>query len=154
MRRESYTLESMPTVVDRWCSHLGLNVKALFEASGDEAAFPNRMKLEGPDTPWLMSNRGQALDALQYLLHEAQGERDSEKLVYLDVQSFRLFRMKELQSMAVMAAKKARETGSYTFSPLSPRERRWVHLTIDTEPDLATESEGVGHFKTLKVFRK
>jgi predicted RNA-binding protein Jag len=112
------------------------------------------MVLDGPDTQWLMPSKAQALDALQFLLHEAQGERDEAKLVYLDVQGFRLFRMKELKAMTAMAAQKARSLGSFSFSSLSPRERRWVHLLIAREADLVSESEGTGTFKTLKVSRK
>ena len=109
--------------------------------------------LEGPDAAALLAHRGQALDALQFLLHEAQGERDEDRLVYLDVQGYRLFRMKELQAMAALAAEKARTLGSFTLGSLNPRERRWVHLTIAKEPGLTTESEGTGAIKALTVKR-
>jgi spoIIIJ-associated protein len=154
MRKATASLETLPELVLRWCQDLGLNITARFEPSGDEELFPNRLVLTGPDAQWLLPNKGQALDALQFLLHEAQGEREDGKLAYLDVQAFRLFRMTELKAMAAMAAKKTRELGSFTFNSLSPRERRWIHLVLGREPDLATESEGEGHFKTLKVTRK
>ncbi len=154
MRKAAIALESLPELMVQWCKDLGLNVSAKFESSGDEELFPNRLKLEGADTQWLLGGKGQALDSLQFLLHEAQGERDESRLAYLDVQSFRLFRMVELKAMTALAAQKARAMGSYTFTSLSPRERRWVHLIAAREPDLSTESEGDGHFKTLKVIRK
>lgn len=154
MRKAAESLESLPEVVTRWCQFLGLGVTAKFEPSGDEELFPNRLVLGGPDAQWLLPGKGQALDALQFLLHEAQGEREEGKLAYLDVQTFRLFRMVELKAMADLAARKTRETGSFAFSTLSPRERRWIHLILGREPDLATASEGEGHFKVLKVTRK
>jgi predicted RNA-binding protein Jag len=154
MRKASVTLEALPELIVRWCGALGLKVSFKAEPSGDEELFPNRLVLEGADAQWLLANKGQALDSLQFLLHEAQGERDEAKLVHLDVQSFRLFRMKELKAMADMAAQKARSFGSHAFSSLSPRERRWVHLIIARESDLMSESEGTGTFKTLKVIRK
>lgn len=154
MRKVAVTLEALPELTSRWCEELGLTVSAKFEPSGDEELFPNRLVLAGPDAKWLLPNKGQALDALQFLLHEAQGEREDAKLAYLDVQAFRLFRMTELKAMAAMAAQKTRELGSFTFTSLSPRERRWIHLVLGREPDLATASEGEGHFKTLKVTRK
>ncbi|HPS68046.1 MAG TPA: hypothetical protein PLA48_09345 [Holophaga sp.] len=154
MRKAAESLESLPEVVTRWCQFLGLGVTAKFEPSGDEELFPNRLVLGGPDAQWLLPGKGQALDALQFLLHEAQGEREEGKLAYLDVQAFRLFRMVELKAMADLAARKTRETGSFAFSTLSPRERRWIHLILGREPDLATASEGEGHFKVLKVTRK
>lgn len=154
MRKAAVNLDALPELATRWCQGLGLNVTAKFEPSGDEELFPNRLVLTGPDAQWLMPNKGQALDALQFLLHEVQGSREDGKLAYLDVQTFRLFRMVELKAMAAMAAKKARELGSFTLHSLSPRERRWIHLVLGREPDLATESEGDGHFKTLKVSHK
>lgn len=154
MRKHTVTLEVLPEMAQRWCAQLGLNVKASYQPSGDEELFPNRLVLQGEDAQWLLANKGQALDALQFLLHEAQGEREDSRLAYLDVQGFRLFRMVEVKAMAQMAARKARELGSWTFASLSPRERRWVHLVTAHEADLASESEGTGTFKALKVFRK
>ena len=151
MRKTSLPLDQAPELVVRWCQHLGLKVNASFAPSGDEELFPNRLVLEGPDASWLAGNKGQALDALQFLVHEAQGEREESRLAYLDVQSFRLFRMKEIIAMAGFAAEKARALGSYTFSSLSPRERRWVHMVLSRQPGFTTESEGTGTFKSLKV---
>jgi predicted RNA-binding protein Jag len=153
MRKSGLPLEQAPERVTRWCATLGLKVNAAFGPSGDEALFPNRLVLSGPDASWLAANKGQALDALQFLLHEAQGERDEARLAYLDVESFRLFRMKEIIAMAAFAAEKAKAFGSYTFSSLSPRERRWVHMVLSRQPGFATESEGTGTYKALKVTR-
>ena len=153
MRKSSLPLEQAPELVTRWCQALGLKVNAAFAPSGDEALFPNRLVLDGPDAAWLAANKGQGLDALQFLLHEAQGERDEARLAYLDVESFRLFRMKEIVAMAGFAAEKAQAYGSYTFTSLSPRERRWLHMVLSRKPGFATESEGTGTYKALKVTR-
>lgn len=154
MRKASLKLEEIPEKVALWCGQLGLKVQARFEGSGDEELFPHRLVLEGDGASTLAANRGAGLDALQYLVHEAQGLRDEGQLCYLDAQGMRLFRMKELKAMAQHAAAKARDLGLFTFSSLTPRERRWIHLTIAREADLTTESEGVGTHKALKVLRK
>jgi predicted RNA-binding protein Jag len=152
--RKAVPLDSLPEVVTRWCAGLGLAVSAHFEPSGDEELFPHRLVLEGADAQQLLVNKGQALDALQFLLHEAQGERDETKLAYLDVQAFRLFRMRELKAMADFASQRALALGRYQLSSLSSRERRWIHLVIARNPVLASESEGTGNFKTLTVFKR
>ncbi len=153
MRKSAIPLDRVPEKVVQWAALLGFNVDAAFQPSGDEALFPNRVLIKGDDTAWLAANKGAAIDAMQFLLHEAQGEREDSKLAYLDPQGTRLFRMKELKAMAAFAADKAKELGSFALSGLTPRERRWVHLTISQLPGLSTESEGIGHIKTLKVFR-
>jgi predicted RNA-binding protein Jag len=152
--REAVSLETLPELTKNWCEQLGFKVNVRNQPSGDEELFPNRMVIEGADAQWLLTNRGLALDALQFLVHEAQGEREEVRLAYLDVQAVRLFRMKEVQAMAAMAAQKARQTGSYMFASLSPRERRWMHLTVAREDGLSTESEGTGIMKSLKVLKK
>ncbi len=153
MRESRLALEAVPEQVTRWAGQLGLKVDAAFEPSGDDALFPNRVLVKGADASWLAANKGAAIDALQFLIHEAQGEREDGKLAYLDPQGTRLFRMKELKAMAAFAVEKAQELGTYALSGLTPRERRWVHLTISQQPGFSTESEGIGHIKTLKVFK-
>ncbi len=153
MRKATLALDAVPGKVAQWAGQLGLKVDAAFEPSGDEALFPNRILVKGEDATWLAANKGAAIDALQFLVHEAQGEREDSRLAYLDPQGTRLFRMKELKAMAAFAADKAKDLGSYALSGLTPRERRWVHLTISKVPGLSSESEGIGHIKTLKVFR-
>ncbi len=154
MRKAGVSLESVPELITRWGGHLGLALEARSAPSGDEEAFPNRLAIAGPDAPLLAANRGAALDALQFLVHEAQGEREDQKLAYLDVKGARLFRMQEVMAMGQFAAQKARELGSHTLGALSARERRWVHLVVSREAGLGTESEGTGTFKPVKVFRK
>lgn len=155
MRKRGVKLETLPDLVSTWTGLLGLDVKAAFEPSGNDKLFPNRIVVSGPDVDVLKANRGHALDALQHLVHEMQSERDEDKLAYLDADGMRLFRMREVLAMAHMAAAKARDLGSYTFGAMSPRERRWIHISIkDSGDDLTTESEGTGHFKPVKVFRK
>ena len=153
MRKATLALDTVPEKVVHWAGQLGFKVEAAFEPSGDEALFPNRVLVKGEDASWLGANKGAVLDAMQFLVHEAQGEREDTRLAYLDPLGTRLFRMKELKAMATFAADKARDLGSFTLSGLTPRERRWVHLTTSQVPGLSTESEGVGHIKTLKVFR-
>ncbi len=153
MRRRTQ-LEELPGLVERWTQALGLKVGTRYQDSGDAELFPNRMVLEGPDAALFAEGRGAALDALQFLLHEAQGEREDARLVYLDVHGQRLFRMREIASMADFAASRARELGRHTFKSLTPRERRWVHLVIARTPDLRSESEGTGTLKSLTILKK
>lgn len=154
MKRARVSLEDSPSLIEAWMGQLGLAIQAAPAPSGDEAAFPNRIELRGEDASRLGANKGQALDALQHLLQEWVGEHEEAKQPFLDAGSLRLSRMKELKAMARFAADKARELGGYTFAPLSPRERRWIHMEISAMGGLETESEGTGHFKALKVFQK
>ena len=117
MRKSGASLESVPELIARWGGHLGLALEARFAPSGDEEAFPNRLAISGADATLLGTNRGVALDALQFLVHEAQGEREDQKLAYLDVKGARLFRMQEVMAMGQFAAERA---GSWAATPWAP----------------------------------
>lgn len=154
MQRDRLTLEHIPALLDAWMGHLGLAAKATPSPSGDEVAFPNRIELKGDDAASLGVQRGQPLDALQHLLHEQIGGHNEAHLPFLDAGTLRLARMRELKVMARFGAEKAAELGFYAFSPLTPRERRWIHLEVSTLEGFETESEGTGHLKSLKIIRK
>ena len=57
--------------------------------------------------------------------------------------------------MARFAAQNVRKTGrAFTFGVLNSTERRVIHLTLQTEEDLATESVGNGRDRRLQVSLK
>ena len=56
---------------------------------------------------------------------------------------------------ATVAAEKVRRTGApYSFTPMSSRERRIVHLALRDADDLRTESQGEGPQRHLVVYPK
>jgi len=51
-----------------------------------------------------------------------------------------------------MAAERVAETGTpFSFSPLSARERRIIHLALKDLPLVRTESEGVGSERKVVI---
>jgi len=110
----------------------------------------------GPDSAMLLDRGGELLRALELLALEMlrlpSGEHEK---VSFDCQNHRSQRIQELQTAAKVAAEKVRRTGTpYTFSPMSSRERRIVHLALREESDLHTESEGEGLRRCLVVYPK
>ena len=110
----------------------------------------------GPDSTLLLDRGGELLRALELLalemLHLSSGEHEK---VCFDCQNRRSMRIQELRAAATVAAEKVRKTGApYTFSPMSSRERRIVHLALRDEADLHTESEGEGAQRRLIVYPK
>ena len=110
----------------------------------------------GPDSNLLLDRGGELLRALELLALEmlrlASGEHER---VCFDCHNHRAQRIQELRAAAEVAAEKVRRTGTpYTFSPMSSRERRIVHLALRDEADLHTESEGEGMRRCLVVYPK
>ena len=110
----------------------------------------------GPDSTLLLERGGELLRALELLALEMlrlqSGEH--EKIIF-DCMNQRSMRLAELRSAADVAAEKVRSTGSpYSFSPMSSRERRIVHLAMRDLTDLRTESEGEGPRRYVVVYPK
>ena len=104
------------------------------------------VELSGPDADLLLEKNATLLNALEYLVLKAV--RLSEEFfgrITFDCQDWRRLRAEELRLTAQVAAERVRETGdAFGLSPMSPRERRIIHLALKGRTDVRTLSEGVG----------
>ncbi len=108
----------------------------------------------GKDSDLLLEKNGTLLDAFQYLINRMIPRNVKMKIV-LECEGFRRNRVRELQDMAAKAAEKVRDFGKpYLFSPMNPAERRQIHLALQDDKMISTESLGDGRYKRVKVFIK
>lgn len=130
--------------------HFDLNVASQWT---DEGCI---MNLSGKDTPFLLSENGEMLDAFEVLLFQIYGrEFERTQRFVCDADGFRQSRKSELQAMARFAAQNVRKNGRpFTFGLLNSTERRVIHLTLKVEEDLLTESVGAGRDRRLQVSLK
>jgi spoIIIJ-associated protein len=102
----------------------------------------------------LIGHRGQTLDALEYLLNRmvTRNEEGEARLV-LDTEGYRERRRKSLESLALRLGERVkRRRKMVTLSPLSPRDRRIIHLTLQGDPLVTTRSMGRGgYFRRLSI---
>ena len=130
-------------------SDLRFNLSVSSEWS-DEGCLLN---LSGEDVPFLLNENGEMLDAFEVLLFQIYGrEFERTQRFICDADGFRQSRKAELQAMARFAAQNVRKNGRpFTFGVLNSTERRIIHLTLQVEDDLLTESVGVGRERRLQV---
>lgn len=111
------------------------------------------LSLSGEDVHYLLNENGEMLDAFETLLFQMYG-RDLERTqrFVCDADGFRQTRKAELQAMARFAAQNVRKNDRpFTFGVLNSTERRVIHLTLQEEEDLITESVGSGRDRRLQV---
>ncbi len=103
------------------------------------------LTVEGDGSGLLIGKKGQTLDALQYLLNRMVNRNVTNPLrVELDTENYRSRRRSQLTALARKAADEVRASGqSLALEPMSPTERRLVHLALRGMPDVFTESEGL-----------
>ena len=110
-------------------------------------AGPRTLHVEfsGPDTPLLISQNGELLNALEHLATKIlRLDPESQDQVTFDADRFRANRDRRLRDSASAAIQQVRTTGQpYAFPAMNARERRMLHLML-AESGLPTASSGEG----------
>lgn len=111
------------------------------------------LNLSGKDVSYLLNENGEMLDAFETLLFQIYGrELERTQRFVCDADGYRQTRRAELQAMARFAAQNVRKSDRpFTFGVLNSTERRVIHLTLQEETDLITESVGAGRDRRLQV---
>ena len=111
------------------------------------------VKFSGQDVDLLLGNRAELLLCLEHLTMEMlRMPGDEHSLVCFDANDYRILRMEELRMSAITAAERVKKTGSpFHFSPMSSRERRIIHLSLRNEPEVRSESTGLGPIRQVVV---
>ncbi len=128
---------------------LGFDLKVASEMN-DEGCL---LDLSGEDAHYALAENGELLDAFEVILFQAFGrELDREHRFVVDAEGFRGTRKAELHAMARFAADQVRKNGRpFTFGVLNSTERRIIHMSLQKEEDLFTESVGDGRDRRLQV---
>jgi spoIIIJ-associated protein len=127
--------------------HLGLVASCRANpgsVSTDDPAEPVVLEVEGEDLGILIGRRGENLDALQYILNlMVQKWARVWPNISLDVAGYRKRREETLEQLARRMARQVAQTQQpYSFEPMSPRERRILHLAVEGDDRVRTESLG------------
>lgn len=143
------TCENAQKLLSEIVSGLGFDLTVTAEWT-DEGCWLN---LRGEDSHLAHSENGELLDAFEVLLFQSMGRSlDRQHRFVVDADGFRQTRKAELHAMAKFAAGHVRKNGiPFTFGVLNSTERRIIHLTLQKEEDLITESVGDGRERRLQV---
>ena len=108
----------------------------------------------GADADLLLEKNATLLHALEFVVLKAiRLDEDHFRRIAFDCQDWRRTRVEELRLMAQVAAERVIETGDpFILNPMSPRERRIVHLALRDRPQVRTESEGMGPERKVVIY--
>jgi spoIIIJ-associated protein len=106
------------------------------------------LEIQTADTELVIGRRGVVIDALQHLVNKAVfKERSGEKgkPLVVDAGGFRDKQVERLRGIATKMAEKALQTKQIVeLQPMSPHDRRIVHMAIAEIEGLSSRSEGEG----------
>lgn len=127
----------------------GLDLKA----GADHTEDGLKIQVRGDDVALLLGHNAELLDALEYLANRvlARASGDEARLVF-DSGGYRARREKELRLMAEKAAEKVRLSRiPFSFDPMTPNERRIIHLALANDASVTTESQGNGENRKVTI---
>jgi spoIIIJ-associated protein len=114
------------------------------EADDDKSRVPIHVDVRGDDLSILIGRRAETLNALQYIsnliISKELGHSGS---VIIDVEGYRSRREGQIRQLARRMADQAVKTGRrQVLEPMSPSERRIIHMELRSNPQVYTESVG------------
>ncbi|HEX4324614.1 MAG TPA: RNA-binding cell elongation regulator Jag/EloR [Gaiellaceae bacterium] len=129
------------TLVARIVETLGIDAEVVAREEPEAIV----VTCSGPDVGLLIGRHGQTIDAVQYLLnvigYRAHG--DEKRDVVVDAAGYRARRQATLETLALRAADRVRETGEpEELEPMTAVERKVVHLSLKDVAGVGTTSEG------------
>lgn len=102
----------------------------------------------------LIGRRGQNLNSLQYLINvimHRQFENFSGRVI-LDAENYRQERERSLKQLALNIADRAeKQNHPVTLEPMTPQERRIIHMTLKDNPNINTYSSGEEPFRKVVI---
>jgi spoIIIJ-associated protein len=114
------------------------------------------LNIEGEDLGILIGRRGQTMASLQQMVRLIMAHQHQVRLpIVIDVEGYKQRRCEGLRLMAERLAEQvSAKHMPFTMEPMSPFERRIVHLALAEHPDVITESTGIGEGRKVVILPK
>ncbi|MBL6464746.1 Jag family protein [Senegalimassilia anaerobia] len=131
--------------------HFDVGEVTIDEYEGDEGELI--LDITGDDLAVLIGRHGKTLDALQFLVSAITVRTMGFRYpVIVDVEGYKNRQREKLESIARnAAAKAAKQHRSVKLRPMTPYERRIVHIALRDDERVETASEGEGSARHVVV---
>lgn len=111
--------------------------------------------IDTPDSRFMIGRDGETLRSLNHLVRKMAEKNATEEEVnnvFIDVNGYQKKRFDSLKTIAHMMAERARYFKSnIEVDPMPAYERRIVHMFLEGQPDIKTESEGYGPSRRVVI---
>ena len=133
-------------IVNYLLSSLKVDVKTFFRDKDDFDTKSLYFEIEGDDSGLIIGRKGETLRSFEFLISFIiKRQLDKRVRVILDVEGYQERRRSNLVSIAESNAKKVIKYGKpIKMDPMSPFDRRIIHLALEKDKKVVTESQGSG----------
>ncbi len=148
--------------LDKFVALLSINADVEYEFEDGEN-FLVKVLFKGDNVGYVIGNAGRHILSMQYVLTQMlrnclkeEFKKEEEELrklrVFVDVGEYRDRQLKILLEKVLQKADEARISGEpVDLLPMSPSDRREVHLELEKFDDLTTESIGEGRDRFVRI---
>ena len=131
---------------------MGLSVQIEKLTTKDKITF----QVHGEDLGILIGKHGQTLDAIQYLTNLVANKEVRRRFqIVVDVENYRSRREETLIQLAHRLGAKVRRTRQkIALEPMNAFERKIIHLALQNEKNIKTDSEGQEPYRHIVIYYK
>ena len=140
-------------IVNYLLSSLKVEVKTFFRDKDDFDTKSLYFEIEGDDSGLIIGRKGETLRSFEFLISFIiKRQLDKRVRVILDVEGYQERRRSNLVSIAESNAKKVIKYGKpIKMDPMSPFDRRIIHLALEKDKKVITESQGSGSRRQVVI---
>jgi len=111
------------------------------------------LEIKGDRDGILIGRHGRTLEALEVLINRMVNKQVQEPVrVVLDIDHYRHRRVDSLEKLADRLGERAKREGkAITIGPFNSQDRRVIHIALQNDPLLRTESIGEGPIKKISI---
>ncbi|MFH1561677.1 MAG: R3H domain-containing nucleic acid-binding protein [Patescibacteria group bacterium] len=144
-------LKTIEDLTVNFLKELDLSGQVTVESSPEEESYVVMIKTEDPGA--IIGFHGRSLSAFQLLLGlMVFKQAGSWQRVVVNVNDYREKQTERLNSIALNAAQRAKFSGRpVALPPMTPFERRLVHMALGEYADVETASQGEGNRRCVVI---
>lgn len=151
----STNLCEFQSIVSNILKYMGISAEVNVKEESEKRIYIN---ISTEDSGVLIGKKGNTLEALQFIISLIAAKKlgdDSERHIILDVDGYRERREETLKHIARQAAQQVKKTRrTISLEPMSPYERRIIHLELQNDQFVETKSDGEPPYRSVKVYSK
>lgn len=148
-------LNEFQEIMTNILKYMGINAEVTVKEETEKRIY---IDISTEDSGVLIGKKGNTLEALQFVISLIASKKfgdDNERHIILDVDGYRDRREETLKHMARQAAQQAKRTRrTVSLEPMSPYERRIIHLELQNDQDVETKSDGESPYRSVRVYSK
>ncbi len=158
--------EFLTKKLDKFVALLGINADVEYDFVEDEEYFLVKVLFKGENVGYAIGSGGGKIFSMQNVLmmmlkNALRNEKDEEEekvsklKVFVDIGDYREKKTEGMLREANRKAEDARVLGEpVDLQPMSPSERREIHMELKKYDDIVTESVGEGMSRFVRIIPK